>query len=260
MSAREPRISVRAALHVWQRNLAVYSKTWKLNILPNFFEPVLYLVAMGIGIGGYIREGIEGLSYLAFIAPGLIVSSSMNGATFETTYNVFVKMHFGKTYEAITAAPVNLEDALLGELLWAMSRATVYGGIFALVVSGFGLVSPWKLPLLLPVIVLTGWLFGSLGLLFTSYIKVIDLYSFYFTLWVTPLFLFSGIFFPISRLPEWAQGLAWATPLFHCVSLAKGIVHGGLGGVSFVHLAYVVAVAFACTEMAMRRMHRSVYR
>ena len=117
MSAREPRVSLRAALRVWQRNFSVYRKTWTLNILPNFFEPVLYLLAMGIGIGGYISQGIEGLSYLAFIAPGLVVSSAMNGATFETTYNVFVKMHFGKTYEAITSAPVNLEDALVGELL-----------------------------------------------------------------------------------------------------------------------------------------------
>lgn len=260
MRVREPRISLRAALHVWRRNLSVYRKTWKLNILPNFFEPVLYLVAMGIGIGGYIREGIEGLSYLAFIAPGLVVSSAMNGATFETTYNVFVKMNFGKTYEAITAAPVNLEDVLVGELLWATSRATVYGGIFAMVVAGFGLISPWKLPLLLPVIVLTGWLFGSIGLLYTSAIKVIDLYSFYFTLWVTPLFLFSGIFFPISRLPEWAQALAWATPLFHCVSLSKDIVHEGLGPASGVHLAYVVAVALACSTVAIARMRAITYR
>jgi len=260
MSAREPRVSLRAALHVWQRNLSVYRKTWKLNVLPNFFEPVLYLVAMGIGIGGYIRDGIEGLSYLQFIAPGLVVSSAMNGATFETTYNVFVKMFFGKTYEAITAAPVNLEDVLVGELLWATSRATVYGGIFAMVVSGFGLVSPWKLPLLLPVVVLTGWLFASIGLLYTSCIKVIDLYSFYFTLWLTPLFLFSGIFFPVTRLPEWAQALAWATPLFHCVSLSKDIVHERLSGTSLVHLGYVLVVAAACSEVAIRRMRARTYR
>ncbi len=260
MSTREPRVSLRAATRVWQRNLSVYGKTWKLNILPNFFEPVLYLVAMGIGIGGYIREGIEGLSYLEFIAPGLIVSSAMNGGTFETTYNVFVKMHFGKTYEAITAAPVNLEDALVGELLWAISRATVYGGIFALVVSGFGLVSPWNLPLLLPVVVLTGWLFAAIGLLFTSFIRVIDLYSFYYTLWLTPLFLFSGIFFPVTRLPEWAQPVAWLTPLFHCVSLSKDIVHGRLDAMSVAHLAYILVVASLCSVLAIRRMHARTYR
>lgn len=260
MSAAEPRVSLRAAVHVWRRNLAVYRKTWKLNVLPNFFEPVLYLLAMGLGIGGYITQGIEGLSYLEFIAPGLIMSSAMNGGTFETTYNVFVKMHFGKTYEAITAAPVNLEDALLGELLWAISRGTVYGGIFAAVVSGFGLVPPARVLLLLPVVVLTAWLFASIGLLFTSFIKVIDLYSFYFTLWLTPLFLFSGIFFPISRLPEWIQPLAWATPLFHCVSLSKAIVHGSWSALSLAHLVYVVLVGALCSAAAIARMRARVYR
>jgi lipooligosaccharide transport system permease protein len=259
MSALEPRVSLRAAFHVWHRNLSVYRKTWKFSILPNFFEPVLYLVAMGIGIGGYIREGIEGLSYLQYIAPGLIVSSSMNGATFEMTYNVFVKMHFGKTHEAITAAPVNTEDVLVGELLWAISRATVYGGIFAVVVACFGLVSPWRLPLLLPVVILTGWLFASIGLLFTSFISSIDLYSFYFTLWVTPLFLFSGIFFPITRLPDWAQTLAWATPLFHCVSLSKQVVHAGLDATSLVHLAYVIVMAAVCSVWAIRRVRARTY-
>jgi len=260
MNAAEPRISLRAASRVWQRNLAVYGKTWKLNILPNFFEPVLYLLAMGLGIGSYITQGIEGLSYLEYIAPGLIVASAMNGGTFETTYNVFVKMHFGKTYEAITAAPINLEDALLGELMWAISRGTIYGGIFALVVTGFGLVSPLSLLALLPIVVLTAWLFASIGLLFTSFIHVIDLYSFYYTLWLTPLFLFSGIFFPISRLPEWVQPLAWATPLFHGVSLANDAVRSSWDGWSVAHLAYIVVAASACSTAAIVRMRARTYR
>jgi lipooligosaccharide transport system permease protein len=260
MTGHEPRVSPRAAVRVWQRNLSVYRKTWKLNILPNFFEPVLYLVAMGVGIGGYITQGIEGQSYLSFIAPGLIISSAMNGATFETTYNVFVKMHFGRTYEAVTAAPVNLEDALLGELLWAITRGAAYGSIFALVVAGFGLVPPARLLVLLPVIVLTAWLFAAVGLLYTSLIKVIDLFSFYYTLWLTPLFLFSGIFFPVSRLPEWARPLAWATPLFHCVGLSRDAVSGAWTGASLVHAGYVLAAASACSVAAIARMRARTYR
>lgn len=260
MSVREPVVSLRAAVRVWQRNLSVYRKTWKINILPNFFEPVLYLAAMGLGIGSYITQGIEGMSYLQYIVPGLVVASAMNGGTFETTYNVFVKMHFGKTYEAITAAPVNLEDALLGELLWAISRGTIYGGIFAVVVAGFGLVSPTDVLILFPIVVLTAWLFAAIGLLFTSVIKVIDLYSFYYTLWLTPLFLFSGIFFPISRLPEWVQPFAWATPLFHCVSLASDTVRGTWSLMSLGHFTYIVVAAVLCSVVAITRMRARTYR
>lgn len=256
MSALLLGVSPRGAFHVWQRNLTVYRKTYKFNILPNFFEPLIYLVAMGMGLGAYITRDLEGFAYLPYIAPGLIVASAMNGGTFDSTYNVFVKMHFGRTYEAITATPINMEDAMVGEILWAMTRGLIYGVAFSIVVTAMGLMSSWTAVFILPVIVLTAWLFASLGLLYTSFIQVIDLFSFYYTLWLTPLFLFSGIFFPVSGLPEWAQAAAWLTPLYHCVNLGKGVVHGTWGAGHWVDLAWVLVVAGAASTYAIRRVRR----
>lgn len=223
-----PDIWLRGALHVWRRDLTIYGKTYRMNILPNFFEPLIYLLAMGLGLGAYVGRGMGGLSYLAFITPGLIVASAMNGASFETTYNIFVKMHYGRTYHAITATPVNIEDAMLGEFFWAVTRGMIYGVAFAVVVGLFGLLPGPSGALLVPVMLLTAVLFAALGLCFTSFIRVIDLYSFYYTLFLTPMFLFSGIFFPLDRMPAWVRGVAWAFPLTHCVTLARAAIHGGL--------------------------------
>jgi len=253
-------ISVRGAFHVWQRNLTVYKKTYKINILPNFFEPVIYLVAMGMGLGAYIRGDIEGLSYLQYIVPGLIVASAMNGATFETTYNIFVKMHFGKTYEAVTATPVNAEDAMVGEILWAITRGIIYGTIFFLVTVAMGLASGWTSLLILPVIVLTAWVFAGMGLLYTSTVKIIDAYSYYYTIWLTPLFLFSGIFFPVGGLPPWARVAAWFTPLYHSVNLAKGVLHGTWGSGHWIDLAWVVGVATVTSTWAVLRLKKTLLR
>ena len=129
MRTKAPKVRLKAALRVWQRNATVYKRTWKLNILPNFFEPFLYLLGMGLGLGAYITE-MEGLPYINFIAPGLLISSIMWGATLETTYNVFVKMNFDRIYDGILSTPVNPKDLALGELLWGATRGTIYGGAF----------------------------------------------------------------------------------------------------------------------------------
>lgn len=260
MNGAGPIISFRGAGHVWMRNFTVYRHTWKLNILPNFFEPVIYLVAMGIGLGAYITRNIEGFSYLQYIAPGLIAASAMNGGSFETTYNIFVKMYFGKNYEAITATPVNLEDAMVGELMWAVTRGIAYGGIFAAVVAAMGLARSWTGLLIVPVIVMTAWLFAAFGLLFTSFVKVIDVYSFYYTIWLTPLFLFSGIFFPVSGLPPWARTAAWFTPLYHCVNLAKGTVHGTWSAGNWGDVAWILVAAAGASVWAVARMRRRIFR
>jgi lipooligosaccharide transport system permease protein len=260
MSALVLGVSPRAALHVWQRNLTVFRKTYKMNVVPNFFEPVIYLAAMGIGLGAYITRSIEGFSYVEYIAPGLIAASAMNGGTFETTYNVFVKMHFARTYEAVTATPVNLEDAMLGELLWGTTRGTVYGTAFAAVVAALGLVQSWTAVFVLPLIVVTAWLFAAIGLLYTSFVRIIDMYSYYFTIWLTPLFLFSGIFFPVSTLPAWAETAAWFTPLYHCVNACRAVVLGTWQSGNWLDVAWMVGVAWFCTVVAVLRVRRALWR
>src|SRR3989338_11710683 len=118
-------IILKSALSVWWRNFSMYSKIWKLNLLPNFFEPVFYLLGLGLGVGFYIQE-IGGLPYPLFIAPGLIAIAAMNGASFEASYNVYVRMNYNRTYDAIIATPVNENEIILGEILWAITRAWIY--------------------------------------------------------------------------------------------------------------------------------------
>ncbi len=250
-----PDIWFRGAVQVWRRDLTVYAKTFQMNILPNFFEPLIYLLAMGFGLGAYLRDEIGGLSYLAFITPGLIVSSAMNGASFETTYNIFVKMHFGRTYHAITATPVNIEDAMVGEVLWAVTRGMIYGVGFSAVVLLFGLLPGFSFLWMIPVLLLTSFLFAGVGLCFTAFIKSIDMYSFYYTLFLTPMFLFSGIFFPLDGMPAWVRWVAFAFPLSHCVALAKGVVHGSLSPAGvLLESAWILTLTFALIVVALRRI------
>jgi lipooligosaccharide transport system permease protein len=257
MKSLLPDVWLRGAYHVWRRDLTVYSKTFQMNILPNFFEPLIYLLAMGFGLGAYLRQDVGGMPYLAFITPGLIVASAMNGASFETTYNIFVKMHFGRTYHAITSTPVNIEDAMLGEVMWAMTRGMIYGIGFAVVVGLFGLLPGWSGLLMIPILLLTSLLFAAVGLAFTSVIRKIDLYSFYYTLFLTPMFLFSGIFFPLDSMPAWVKGVAWLFPLSHCVRLANGAVHGGLPAwMAAGEAAWILALAFGLLAVAISRIRR----
>lgn len=214
------------AVAVWRRNFAMYRRTWKLNLLPNFFEPVLYLMAIGIGVGSYVTE-MAGMSYAEFLAPGLVCVAAMNGASFEVTYNVYVRLNFDKTYDAMLTSPISVDDILVGELLWAMTRVMIYGGSFLVIAMLFGLAPLPGALLAIPIIPLTGLLFATLGLAFTLRIPNIDLFSFYFTLFLTPLFLFSDVFFPIAeRLSPELQWVAELLPLVHPVRLTRAAFQG----------------------------------
>jgi lipooligosaccharide transport system permease protein len=244
------------ALAVWRRNFAMYRRTWKLNLLPNFFEPLLYLVSIGIGVGAYVSE-MGGTSYVAFLAPGLVAVAAMNGASFEVTYNAYVRMNFEKAYEAMLTTPIQPEDVLAGEILWAMTRSTIYGGCFYIVIVVAGLAplphSLWALPL----IPLTGLLFASLGIAFSLRIPSIDLFSFYFTLFLTPLFLFSDVFFPLKeRLSGVWLYVAEGLPLLHPVRLVRAAFHGGPAPMLWWDLAYIAALSALLLWVAARVTRR----
>jgi len=233
----------------------MYRRTWAWSILPNFFEPVLYLVAIGIGVGAYITE-IGGTSYVAFLAPGLVCVAAMNGASFEVTYNIFVRMTFEKAYDAMLTTPIEPDDVLAGEVLWALTRACIYGGAFFIVMLAFGLAPLPGSLLALPVIPLAGLLFAAIGVSFSLRVPSIDLFSFYFTLFLTPLFLFSDVFFPIEeRLSGFWLQVAEALPLLHPVRLARHAFRGELSAVAIWDLAYILALSgalLAWTRRAVR--------
>jgi lipooligosaccharide transport system permease protein len=250
------RVSAAHAVAVWRRNFTMYRRTWKLNLLPNFFEPLLYLLSIGIGVGAYISE-MGGTSYVAFLAPGLVAVAAMNGASFEVTYNAFVRMNFEKTYEAMLTTPIQPEDVLAGEVLWAVTRATIYGGCFFLVLAALGLAplphSLWAIPL----IPLTGLLFAAIGIAFSLRIPNIDLFSFYFTLFLTPLFLFSDIFFPLEeRLSGVGLRVAEALPLLHPVRLVRSAFRGEASTILLWDLAYVLVLSGLLLWIAARITRR----
>jgi lipooligosaccharide transport system permease protein len=210
--------SPRGAFRVWQRNLTIFKKYWKSIMFPNFVEPLLYLGALGLGLGTFIQQGgINGQDYVAFIAPGLLASNAMFAASFESTFDTFVKLRFDKVYD---------EDVVAGEYLWAGTRSALYGTAFLLVLVALGLVSsPWAV-LIPPALLFIGIMFSVLGTLFTSLIHQIDYFSYYFTLVITPLFLVSGIFFPIDDFPAPVPQVAWFTPLYHAVNVCRGLASG----------------------------------
>ncbi len=254
--------SPRGTFRVWQRNATIFRKYWKTLLLPNFFEPLLYLAALGLGLGTFIqRGGIEGQSYVQFIAPGLLASNAMFAASFESTFNTFVKLKIQRTYDAIVSTPINAEDVVAGEYLWAGTRAALYGtgflAVLAILGAAFGepLVRSFWALLIPPMLLLIGVMFSVTGTLFTSLIDRIDLYSYYFTLVVTPLFLFSGIFFPVQDFPAPVPQIAWLTPLYHAVNVCRELATGPSPGV-LADVAWVLVFTAALALFPIRFMRR----
>jgi lipooligosaccharide transport system permease protein len=249
-------VSLPHALSVWRRNATMYRRTWMLNILPNFFEPVLYLLAIGLGVGAYINQ-MGGTSYAAFLAPGLVCVAAMNGASFEVTYNVFVRLTYEKAYDAMLTTPLEPDDVLVGEILWAVTRSFIYGGCFLVVVILFGLAPLPGALWLLPIIPLAGLLFAAMGMAFSVSLPSIELFSFYFTLFLTPLFLFSDIFFPLNeRLSGGWLWLAELLPLLHPVRMARAAFRGDFHPVLIWDVLYQVLASALLLTYAGRGIRR----
>src|SRR5215212_3600358 len=225
LSRRDLVPSPRHAAAIWRRNARVFSKLWRGALLPTFLDPFLYLLALGFGLGTYVAN-INGIPYKDFIAPGLIASAAMWSSAFETTYNVYFRMNELRLYDNVLSTPVEVQDVVAGDLAWSASRATVYGCVVLGVVAAFGLISSWWALLIPPFVVLGGLCFSVIGYTFTTLIPKIDLYSYFFTLGITPMFLFSGIFFPFNQLPDWVGVVAWFMPLYHLVEITRGLATG----------------------------------
>jgi lipooligosaccharide transport system permease protein len=229
---------------VWRRNFDVFMKTWHVNFLPSLIEPILYLLAFGFGLGTFVTN-IEGTSYIQWIAPGLIAITVMYGSFFECTYGSFVRMYFQRTFDAIIATPINVEEVIAGELLWGATRAMFNSAIVLAVVAAFGLVSsPWFL-VMLPIAFFGGLLFASLGMCFTALAPNIEFFNYPTFLLITPMFLISNTFIPLASFPSQLQTIALAVlPLTHIADLSRMLVVGKietLGGLA-PELVLVLAV------------------
>jgi lipooligosaccharide transport system permease protein len=256
---RIPDVRLESAFRLWQRNASIYRRTYKMNLLPNFFEPVIYLLAMGLGLGRYLSS-VQGVKYIDFIAPGLVATSAMFGTSFEVTFNCFVKMQFGRVYEAATATPLSIEDVGLGELMWGTTRATIYGVVFFLIAALFGIVHSGMAVFVPIAVVLIGLMFSVIGLAFTAVIPLIDYFTYYWTLFITPMFMFAGIFFPLNRLPDWIHVLAWFMPLYHAVNLVRALTLTGDAGSALASAAWVVVLTGGLLVLPLNLLHRRLVR
>jgi len=234
----------------------VYTKLYKSSFALNFIEPVLYLVAMGMGLGVFVQE-INGQPYIKFIGPGIIASSSMFAAVYECTYGTYIRMTFQKTFDAILATPVNIDDLVAAELVWGAVKSVIYGLTIMLVVALFGLVDSPLLLLAVPMIFLCGLIFAEVSMITTSLVPGIDSFSYFYTLFMTPLFLFSGIFFPVETLPKAVAGIAWFTPLYLLFIICRAFAEVYIGYV-IGSIVWIVVVAAALAPVPFRLMRRRV--
>jgi lipooligosaccharide transport system permease protein len=250
-----PRIS-RLCLKVWRRNWDVFFKTYQVNFLPPFIEPVLYLVAIGFGLGMFVGE-IGGVPYVNFIAPALLAISMMNAAFFECTYSSYVRMYYQKTFEAMIATPLSIDDVVTGELLWGATRSFIYSTVMLLVLALFGVVD---LPLslcIIPFSFLAGLLFACIAMCFTAITPGIDALNYPSFLFITPMFLFSGTFFPLAVLPPAIQTLAVIfLPLTQLVIITRSLTLSSLSPLFLYSLTWIILVTALCFVLSLRLMRK----
>lgn len=235
---------------VWRRNFLVWRKLALPSILGNLADPMIYMLGLGYGLGTLLPE-VGGMPYIAFLAAGAVCFSTMNSATFEALYSAFSRMQVQKTWEAILNAPLSLDDLLLGELVWAASKAALSGAAILAVAAALGLIdSPlalWTLPL----VFLAGLAFAALGLIMTALAPSYDFFMYYFTLFITPMTLLSGVFFPVEQLPAAFQALSAVLPLSHAVALARPLFSGEVPAQAGLHVAVLAGYAFAAFWLAL---------
>jgi lipooligosaccharide transport system permease protein len=244
---------------VWKRNLVTYQKIWKVSFITPLFEPMLFILAFGLGFSGMIETvsyAGENFTYTQFMAPALIGVAVMYNAFFETTYASFVRMYYQKTFDGMLATPLSLEEIIIAEIVWSATKATAAAAIMMTVLGLLGFVDfPGGL-MILPAALLGGLAFGAVGLFFTGIIPSIEMFNLPIFLFITPMFLFSGTFFPVSNLPAWAQPLALAFPLHHLVELVRGFGIGAHETAGILSLLYLLAFSAVFTLAALAAMRK----
>jgi lipooligosaccharide transport system permease protein len=245
----------RAALAVWRRNVLVWRKLLGPALLMNFGEPTLYLIGLGYGLGGFIGQMAD-MPYLAFLASGIIASSAMTTSTFEGMYSVYTRLEPQRTYEAILATPLEVDDILFGEMLWCGTKS-LFSGVGILTVSAaLGVVGGWDALWVLPVVFLIGLCFAGLALIMSAVATNYDFFNYYFVLAVTPMFMLCGVFYPISSLPQAMQGFVQLLPLTHAVALTRPLVAGQPVTDPLTHLgvlAFYAAAGFSVAVVLVRK-------
>ena len=249
------------ALAVWRRHVLVWRQLFWPSMASNVFEPLLFLFAFGFGLGAIVGKLGE-LPYLVFIVPGVMAYSAMFAASFESTISAYSRFQMQKTWDAQLATPLTLTDVLMGELLWATTKAMIasscvlvvgwlWGGIPSLAGALMGV----------PVLALAAFCFGAVGICATAFARNWDFYNYFFTFWVTPMFIFSGVFFEVERFPPLVQGLAWVLPMTHLVAVLRPLTVGvGIETLPAIgHILYLGLMALAAFTAARWRAGQRLF-
>ena len=251
-----PRIR-RGAMAVWRRNVLVWRRLIGPAMVMNFGEPALYLLGLGYGLGFFIGEMAD-MPYLMFLASGIIASSAMTTATFEGMYSVFTRMVPQRTYEAILATPLEIDDVIAGEMLWCGTKSLISGVAILAVAAAIGVVDGWQALWVLPIVFLTGLCFAGPAIMMSAIAGSYDFFNYYFVLALTPMLLVSGVFYPIETLPEVVQNLVQILPLPHAVALTRPLMAGLPLETPLLHLgvlgAYAVISYYLAVVLVRRRL------
>jgi lipooligosaccharide transport system permease protein len=241
-----------------ERNIMSFRHGW-IAIVTGFAEPVFYLFSLGIGLGALVKvvttDGGHSVPYASFVAPALLAASAMNGAVFDSTFNVFFKLKFARLYDSVLATPMGPRDVAVGEITWSLMRGALYAAAFLVVASMAGVVHSWWALLAVPAATFIGFAFSAVGMFATTFMRSWVDFD-YVTLAIQPMFLFSATFFPLVFYPQTVQWIVQATPLYHGVALERALMLGEIGPGLLVHVAYLAVMGLLGFVGAARRIEK----
>ncbi|NMM27648.1 MAG: ABC transporter permease [Glaciimonas sp.] len=242
---------------IWQRNFLVWKKLAIASVLGNIADPLITLVAFGYGLGSLLQQ-IEGIPYINYLGSGTICMSIMMAASFEALYSAFSRMHVQKTWDALLNAPLGLDDIILAEMLWAASKALFSGLVILAVLLFLGIGLNPHTVLVVPLLILIGMTFASMGLVVNALAQGYDFFTYYFTMVLTPMVFLSGVYYPITQLPDWLQWVSWVLPLGAAVNLVRPLILGAWPATPVHDLAllltYCIVGFYLATVLTRRRL------
>ncbi len=251
------RLEPAALLGVMSRDVTLFGRYWKATTFSSVVQPTIYLLAFGLGIGALVPH-VGHVGYVEYVGTGVVATAVLFSSAFPGMFNTFVRWKFQRTYDAMLAAPVDVEELITAEVLWISLRAGVYGLAPIVVAMAFGLQPTWGISLVVPIGFLTGFGFASFGVAIAAVAKTIDNFNYVTSAVLTPLFLVAGTFFPVSTLPPGVRTVAQFNPLFHCVQLVRDAVFDQLGAVDLYHAGFLLVFALVMWRLAISRLGRQL--
>ena len=251
---RVRRLEPAALAGVMMRDIVLFKRYWKATTFSSIVQPTIYLLAFGLGLGSLISHNLSHVRYVQYVATGVVATAVLFSSAFPGMFNTFIRWQFQRTYDALLAAPVDVEELVTAEILWISIRAGVYGLAPLVVGLAFGLSANPGMLLVIPIGILTGFGFAAFGVLIAAVAKTIDNFNYVTSAVLTPMFLVAGTFFPISSLPPVLHFIARLNPLYHCVSLVRDVSLGLYSAADLGHLAWLIGFALGMWRLAVWRL------